>query len=236
VSPRLLATVVAATVALAPIATRANDSVGPLISGESNGAVIHVTSLRERRYLGLVQPKVDASCGAAALATLFRDGYGAPVGEADVYRGMLNVADAARVRRSGFSLFDLKAYATTVGLGAEGFRLTADHLRDLRVPAVVLINVRGYTHFALLRRADARFAYVADPAFGNGTVPLDTFTSQWNGIVLVVLGKGYLPDNVLARTAVPLETRDLLDFAPTAALPGFTATTTFTGTPPTSRL
>ena len=215
---------------------RANDSVGALVAGQGEDAHHHVLSMRERRFDGIVEERLDFSCGAAALATLFRDGYEAPVSERDVFAGMLNVSDAAAVSRRGFSLLDIKNYAKTVGLGAEGFTLAVHSLADLKVPGVVLLNYRGYHHFALLRHVDGQYAYVADPALGNRVLSLSDFASEWNGIVLVILGKGYRADNVLARVAAPLSSHDLLAAAPNTALPDVTATLMFVGTPAVQRI
>lgn len=214
----------------------ANDSVGGLVAGQGDDAHHHVLSLRERRFQGIIPERLDFSCGAAVLATLFQDGYGAPVGEADVFKGMLNVADAAVVSKRGFSLLDMKNYAKAVGLGAEGFQLSLAALRDLKVPGIVLLNYRGYHHFALLRHVDESYAYLADPALGNRVLSLPEFAAEWNGIVLVVLGKGYRSGNVLARVAPPLGTRDLLEASPNAPLPDVTATVMFVGAPAVQRI
>ena len=197
----------------------ANDSIGGLVYGQSEAAHVHVTSMRERRFQGIVQQQTDFSCGAAVLATLFQDGYAAPVTETDVLKGMLNVADAAIVRQRGFSLLDIKNYAHVVGLGAEGYQLPLTSLTDLRVPAIVLLNFQGYHHFAILKKFDGRFAYIADPALGNRREDARDFTDEWNGIVLVVLGKGYLPNNVLTHVSPPLSASALLSTAPTGETP-----------------
>lgn len=215
---------------------RANDSVGALVAVQGEDAVHHVLSMRERRFDGIVEERLDFSCGAAVLATLFRDGYAAPVTERDVFAGMLNVSDAATVSRRGFSLLDIKNYAKTVGLGAEGFNLPIRSLGDLKVPGVVLLNYHGYHHFALLRHLDDQYAYVADPALGNRVLSLPDFASEWNGIVLVILGQGYRTDNVLARVKAPLGTSDLLAASPNTPLPEVNATLMFIGAPAVQRI
>ena len=166
----------------------ANDSIGGLVYGQSEAAHVHVTSMRERRFQGIVQQQTDFSCGAAVLATLFQDGYAAPV-------------------------------THVVGLGAEGYQLPLTSLTDLRVPAIVLLNFQGYHHFAILKKFDGRFAYIADPALGNRREDARDFTDEWNGIVLVVLGKGYLPNNVLTHVSPPLSASALLSTAPTGETP-----------------
>ena len=197
----------------------ANDSIGGLVYGQSEAAHVHVTSMRERQFQGIVQQQTDFSCGAAALATLFQDGYAAPVGETDVLKGMMHVADPALVRERGFSLLDIKNYAHVVGLGAEGYQMPLTSLTDLRVPAIVLLDFHGYHHFAILKKFDGRFAYLADPALGNRREDARSFADEWNGIVLVVLGKGYVADNVLTHVSPPLSASALLSSAPTGETP-----------------
>ncbi|GAC1617846.1 MAG: C39 family peptidase [Vulcanimicrobiaceae bacterium] len=195
-----------------------------------------VMSVRERDFDGIVKQQTDFSCGAAVIATLFRDGFGAPVGESDVLQGMLNYTDPALVRSRGFSLLDIKNYAKIVGLSSEGYEIDLAQLQKLRVPAIVLLNVGGYHHFAIIRRADERFAYVADPALGYRRLTLGDFAAEWNGIVLVVAGAGYRPDNVLSRIVPPLTARDLYGTAPVAPTPQAEALVRFDGLPPVQRL
>jgi predicted double-glycine peptidase len=215
---------------------RANDSIGYLVDGDNHGTRRTLLSIREQKFQGIQSQHDDFSCGAAVLATLFRDGYDAPVTETDVLKGMLNVADPAVVRARGFSLLDIKNYAKVVGLGAEGYALPIGSLHDLRVPAIVLLDVRGYHHFAILRRVDATWAYLADPALGYRTVALDDFAKEYSGVVLVLLGKGYKTNNILAQTHPPLGPGSLLESAPGPnALSEFGAVQ-FIGVPPVQRL
>ncbi|GAC1546205.1 MAG: C39 family peptidase [Vulcanimicrobiaceae bacterium] len=218
-----------------PRAAVANDSLGYLLIGQG-GAMHSIKSVRERRFDGIVQQQTDFSCGAAVIATLFRDGYGAPVGESDVLRGMFNITDPATVRSRGFSLLDIKRYARLVGLGAEGYDLTLEQLADLRVPAVVLLNLGGYHHFAILRKADARYAYLADPALGYLRLPLAEFAAEWNDVALVILGPGYQPDNELTRVTRPLDALALYGTAPIAPTPQAEAVIRFDGVPPVQRI
>lgn len=214
---------------------RANDSIGYLVGGQG-GATHPVMSIRERRFDGIVMQQTDFSCGAAAIATLFRDGYGAPIGESDVLRGMLNYTDPALVKSRGFSLLDIKRYAILVGLGAEGYDLTLAQLADVRVPAIVLLDIGGYHHFVIVRHVDARYAYVADPALGYLHLTLGDFSAEWNGVALVVLGAGYRPDNKLTRVAAPLQSDDLSGTAPVASTPQAEAVIRFDGVPAVQRI
>lgn len=213
----------------------ANGTIGYLVPGQG-GAVHPVTSIRERRFDGIVVQHTDFSCGAAAIATLFREGYGAPIDETDVLRGMLNYTDPELVRARGFSLLDIKRYALLVGLGAEGYDLTTDQLADLHVPAIVLLDIGGYHHFVIVRHVDRSYAYVADPALGYLDLTLGNFAAEWNGVALVVLGPGYHPDNKLTRVSAPLGASALSGTAPVASTPQAEAAIRFDGVPPVQRI
>jgi predicted double-glycine peptidase len=231
---RLLTSLVLAVACVAPAA--ANESAGALIGPAGFAPHLQVKSVRERRFENVVQQETDFSCGAAVLATLFRDAYGANVGESDVLKGMLNVANPELVRERGFALLDLKTYAHVIWLSAEGYHVALDALRAMRVPAIVLLDMSGYHHFALLKKVDERYAYIADPALGNRVEPLPQFTSMWNGIVLVVLGPGYRPDNVLRDVTPPLGAGQLYASAPTEVTPQAINVLMFTGVKEAQRL
>lgn len=63
------------------------------------------------------------------------------------------------------------------------------------MPTIVLLNIRGYQHFAVLRAIDRHDrVYLADPALGNRVITFKEFKESWNGILLAVIGAGYRPD------------------------------------------
>lgn len=164
-----------------------------------NGAIAykHVVSMRERRFLNLVEQETDFSCGAAAIGTILNAAYGWNLSEADVIKGMLASADADLVRSQGFSMLDMKRFAETLGLRARGYRISADKLMELKVPTIVLLDIRGYKHFVVLQRVFKGSAYIGDPVLGHKKMPLDEFTKGWNGIVLALIGPGYDRNNAL---------------------------------------
>ena len=139
-------------------------------------------SLAEIRGQDVVRQEWDLSCGAAAIATLFTYQLGRPVSEKTVALAMLKRTNPALVRaRLGFSLLDLKVFAAAHGLVAAGFADLdlADLDRD--APLIVPITWLGFRHFVVYRgRRDGR-VLLADPAFGNRTLPEDQFRSVWAG-------------------------------------------------------
>ncbi|MBV9995123.1 MAG: hypothetical protein JO127_07910 [Caulobacteraceae bacterium] len=143
-----------------------------------------VRTLFEIRNEGVIRQKWDLSCGAAAVATLLTYQLGRPVTERQVATAMLRRTGPLLVRvRLGFSLLDLKNYAASQGFAAAAFGgMTLEDL-DARAPGVVPIRAHGFRHFVVYRgRRDGR-VLIADPAFGNRTLPEQAFERVWaNGI------------------------------------------------------
>ena len=139
-----------------------------------------VRSILEARHQNVVVQEWDSSCGAAALATLLRYQLGDPVTERIVAVGMLRGTDPDRVRgRGGFSLLDMKRYAESRGFAAEGYAgLTPGQLMRL-APAIVPIRSYGGDHFVVFRGVAAGQAVLADPAFGNRSLPFAEFAALW---------------------------------------------------------
>ena len=182
-----------------------------------NGALAFksVVSLRQRRFFNLVEQRTDFSCGAAAMASLLNAAYGLSLAEDDVIQGMLAESDPDLVRTQGFSMLDMKRYAATLGLRARGYRLDAARLDSIKVPTIVLLDIRGYKHFVLLLRSSSGWVYIGDSVLGHRKMRLDEFERGWNGIVLAVIGNGYNRNNVLLSPPEPLTARDRLNrFSP----------------------
>lgn len=179
---------------------------------------VAVESWKDRKFQNLVRQRTDFSCGAAALATIFNFAFGRTTTEQQVLVNMLRVADPDVVRQKGFSLLDMKTYAKSVGYQAEGYRLDYETLRKLEVPSIALLDIRGYKHFVVVRRAwDDRVA-IGDPAIGNIIMTRPRFEAAWNGILFIVSGEGYVPGNILLNPPEPLSAKRLLEL--TASIPG----------------
>ncbi|SHN52387.1 C39 family peptidase [Erythrobacter sanguineus] len=179
---------------------------------------VSLDSWKDRKFTNLVRQRTDFSCGAAALATIFNYAFGRQTTEQQVLVNMLRVADPDIVRQKGFSLLDMKTYAQSVDYQAEGYRVDYATLRELEVPSIVLLDIRGYKHFVVVRRAwDDRVA-IGDPALGNMTMTRPRFEEAWNGILFVVSGEGYVADNILLNPPEPLSAKRLLEL--TATIPG----------------
>lgn len=182
-----------------------------IVAGPQASTNRPVRSWKDMRFEGVVRQQADFSCGAAALATIFNTAYGRRATEAQVLVNMFKIADPAVVREKGFSLLDMKNYVRAIGMTGEGYSVPYQTLLQLRVPGIVLLNIRGYKHFVVVRRAEANFIHIGDPALGNRAMSRRNFERAWNGVVFVVVGEGYNPDNVLRNPPSPLSARRLLD-------------------------
>jgi hypothetical protein len=170
-----------------------------------------VISVRERRFINLVEQQTDFSCGAAAMATVLNEAYGWDLSEAEVIHGMLAEADLEQVRMQGFSMLDMKRYAQTIGLRARGYRIPVEQLAEVKVPTIVLVNIRGYKHFVVMQRSADGWVYLGDPMLGHKKVSMDEFATGWNGIVFAVIGPGYDRNNALLTPPEPLTAKHRLD-------------------------
>lgn len=193
----------ALTVVLCARPASADGAIGGFIPG--TGLVhVRVTPLSEFKFENIVQQHVDYSCGAAAIATILRYAYGMEATEDNVIRGMLAVSDAGEVQHRGFSMLDMKHYIQSIGLSGAGYHLPLTSLYEVRVPVVVLVNVQGYNHFVVLKKASPQYIYVADPILGNRTVPTAEFAETWNGIMFVIASPMYDTANPLLALNVPV--------------------------------
>ena len=169
-----------------------------------------VRSLLEARHQNVVIQEWDSSCGAAALATILRFQLGDPVSERDIALGILRATDPDRVRgRGGFSLLDLKRYATARGFAAEGYAgLTTGQL--LRAaPAIVPVRSHRGDHFVVFRGVVNGQAVLADPAFGNRSLPYAAFEAAWKDrLAFVVRARGKDANRMLATSRDVLRVDD----------------------------
>ncbi|QXH44434.1 C39 family peptidase [Pseudomonas xanthosomatis] len=201
---------------LASLSTTSEAAQMPL-SVLPGGAVVFkpIQSVRERKFADLVQQKTDFSCGAAALATILRQAYWLDVSEHDIIEGMLAHADQDLVRTQGFSMLDMKRYVESIGMRARGYRVAPETLHDVRIPVVVLMDIRGYKHFVVLQKVDRGWVYIGDPVLGHKRFTVDDFVKGWNGIIFAVIGQGYDKANALLDPPQPLTAKNRINnFAP----------------------
>jgi uncharacterized protein len=150
-------------------------------------ATMRVESFQEKKYKSTLAQQYDFSCGSAALATLLTYNYNIPVSEQEVFQSMFENGDKKVIAESGFSLLDIKNYLTRRGLESNGYRAPLEKLASVGLPAIVLTNVRGYSHFVVLEGVRDGYVLLSDPANGMRSEPVGEFENQWTGIFFLIL-------------------------------------------------
>ena len=163
-----------------------------------------VKSMAELRYRSVMRQQQDFSCGAAAVGTLLRYGYGLDIDERRVIADMMKVSDPKQVAEQGFSMLDMRNYVQTLGFRGRGYRVDMAALRDLAIPVIVLLSVNGYQHFVVVKRAAQGRVFIADPALGNRIMQEWEFAPAWNGLVFAIVGDvSVQADSGLMQTNAP---------------------------------
>lgn len=148
---------------------------------------LQVTSLKEARFKTTVPQQYDFSCGSAATATLLTYQYGHPVSEEDVFVQMYREGDQDKIRAEGFSLLDMRRYMQSQGFEADGFEVPLDKLIEEDLPAIVLLNDRGYRHFVVIKGLRDGRILIGDPARGTRAMSRGRFEDLWdNGVLFVI--------------------------------------------------
>ncbi len=158
---------------------------GPNLAG---GALsLNTESYLERRFASTIAQQHDFSCGSAALATLLTYDYKIPISEEDIFKSMIENGDKDVIAKSGFSLLDLKNYLARNQVASEGFRAPLAKLQEVKLPAVVLVTVRGYNHFVVVQGIRDGRVLISDPAAGSRTQSIPEFEKQWSGVFFLIL-------------------------------------------------
>lgn len=151
---------------------------------------VPITSMKEARYRSMVRQQFDFSCGSAALSTLLTYHYGYTVNEQTVFEKMFAAGDREKIQREGFSLLDMKLYLQGYGFQADGFEAPLEKLEQANIPAIVLINDKGYNHFVVVKGIRADRVLIGDPSGGTRALTRGAFNSLWtNGIFFVIYNR-----------------------------------------------
>lgn len=148
----------------------------------------HFMSLKEIREKGVVMQQWETSCAAAALATVLTYGFRDPVTEKYVAVKMLEKTDPDKVKKQGgFSLLDMKRFVEARGYHGSAYKnLSFDDLRVFHAPIVPIDNY-GYHHYVVFNGIRGQDVLLADPGFGNRTLPLSEFEKVWiEGMAFVI--------------------------------------------------
>lgn len=152
------------------------------------GAIaLHLTSLKEARYKHTIHQQYDFSCGSAAVATLLTYQYDYPMNEQAAFAQMYAHGDQHKINKQGFSLLDIKRFLQSNGFDADGFQAPLEKLRDEKLPAIVLINEKGYHHFVVIKGLRDNRVLVGDPARGTRSIPREQFDQMWKTKLVFVI-------------------------------------------------
>ncbi|MXP41908.1 peptidase C39 [Altererythrobacter soli] len=147
---------------------------------------VRVMSWAEIPFRTVVRQQYDFSCGSAAVATLLTYHYDQPTAERVAFAEMWRAGDQAAIRKVGFSMFDMKTYLDSLGYRAEGFRMGIEDLQRTSLPMIVLLDINGFKHFAVVKGLRGDRILLGDPALGLTEYPVAEFEAMWNNIALVV--------------------------------------------------
>lgn len=160
--------------------------IGPLLMFASGTALAStpVKSLLEIRHQNVVIQKWDLSCGAAALTTLLRYQHGEAITEKIVAASLMRrpeyIEHPELIQiREGFTLLDLKRDVDARGYKGTGYGKLELEDAIAKAPILVPIRTNGYNHFVVLRGTAKGSVLLADPAWGNRTMPVDAFLDSW---------------------------------------------------------
>jgi predicted double-glycine peptidase len=155
---------------------------------------VSVASIKQLRFQTTLRQRYDFSCGSAAVATMLTHHYRYPVSEQQVFEQMFLHGDQRKIRKEGFSLLDMQRFLTTLGFKADGFQLPLQKLLDAKLPAIVLISVKGYHHFVVIKGGTADRILIGDPATGTHALTRTRFEAIWlNKLLFVIHGYPQAP-------------------------------------------
>jgi len=148
---------------------------------------LHLTTFQELKFRTVIRQKYDFSCGSAALATLLSFHYGLPTKETAVFSDMWEHGDKKKIEQDGFSMLDMQQFLARRGVHANGYRSTLSRLIEANVPGLVLLDLKGYMHFAVVEGVRDGRVLLADPALGTRALSTDEFEKDWNGVFFVIV-------------------------------------------------
>jgi len=156
-------------------------------NGVGQNYSLHLTTLKEAKFRNTIRQKYDFSCGSAAVATLLTYQYGYPLSEQTAFAQMYAHGNRAKINKEGFSLLDIKQFLQANGFEADGFRVPLEKLAQEHLPAIALIEDKGYHHFVVIKGLLYGRVLIGDPALGTRSIPRDRFDKLWKDKLLFVI-------------------------------------------------
>ena len=145
--------------------------------------------LGSARRLPLIRQTEAAECGLACIAM---------VASYHGHRIDLNTLRRQHpVSMKGATLRNLIQVAGHLHMAARPLRFELEHLRQLRLPAIVHWDMN---HFVVLKAVTGKDIVVHDPATGAKTVPLATASKHLTGVALELSpAEGFAPKDERAK-------------------------------------
>lgn len=180
----IIALLSAACAALFPRPALAEVRLGTEATGSNY--TVQVMSWWAIPFRSVVRQQFDFSCGSAAVATLLTYHFDRPTPEREAFSQMWEAGDQASIRKVGFSMFDMKTFLNGLGYEAEGYRLSVNDLARMDQPAIVLLDLKGFKHFVVVKGVKGDRVLTGDPMLGLTEYDAEEFGKYWNNIALVV--------------------------------------------------
>ena len=177
-----------------------------------NGARDFRVFPKNRKELGredIVMQRRDFSCGAAALATVFKY-YWREAATEELFLTLiarrLSLEELKERIQNGLTLTDLKNAAVAVKYSAVIGRLTLEKLAESKLPLIVGITVNNYDHFVVVRGVVGNYVYLADPIYGKQRMLTDVFAERWQkNAILAIIKPGAKPMKTSPLFVTPYE-------------------------------
>lgn len=142
-----------------------------------------IKSLKEIRNYQVIRQQKDYTCAAATLTTLFNYQYGKKYSERSIIRGLATSVKPHRralVKKTGFSLLEMKRVVKALGYRAVGYKLdTVSELKKANFPSIVPVVINKKPHFVVVKYIKHQRVFLADPAWGNRSMTNNQFAKIW---------------------------------------------------------
>ena len=125
-----------------------------------------------RRTPRVIQMEL-VECGAAALSII--------LGYYRRYVSLEELREKCGVSRDGVNAFDMVKAAQWYGLEAEGYEIKFDHLKEVKLPAILYWD---YNHFVVLEGFRGHRVYINDPATGPRSITREELKRHFSDVAL----------------------------------------------------
>ena len=85
----------------------------------------------------------------------------------------------------------MKTYLESIGMAGDGYRVDLDSVAEAKIPAIALIETKGYRHFVLIKGVSDDEVVIGDPAFGVSIVKRAKFEPLMVSEVIFVIRSDY---------------------------------------------